>query len=150
MGITVRGLRGERMNKNKGIEENIDTLRVCNDKVKISDCWATLQFPMDSMTVEQRSTIYEAERLLKEAGIRFDTGCGCGFIDWELDWSLSGAILKKQEIRCMNCHKKNVPFIVVRLKRIYDGLIFDRVFCCEDCITEYTKDEFQIIGIIQK
>lgn len=33
--------------------------------------------------------IYKAERLLKEAGIQFDSGQGREGRDWEFDWSLS-------------------------------------------------------------
>ena len=33
--------------------------------------------------------IYEAEKLLHEAGIKFDSGQGCEGRDWEFDYSLS-------------------------------------------------------------
>jgi len=39
--------------------------------------------------------IFQAERLLTEAGLSFDTGYGGGCRDWEFDWSLRGAFVKK-------------------------------------------------------
>ena len=58
---------------------------------------ATLQFPLDELTNEQRDHIYKAASHLNEAGIYFDTGAGCGSLDWELDWSLKGAKLVVHE-----------------------------------------------------
>jgi aminopeptidase-like protein len=51
---------------------------------------ATLKIPVNEDNIEK---IFEAERLLRELGITFDTGYGCGVRDWELDWSLKGAYL---------------------------------------------------------
>jgi len=39
--------------------------------------------------------IFQAERFLAEAGVSFDTGYGSGCRDWEFDWSLRGAFVKK-------------------------------------------------------
>jgi len=40
---------------------------------------------------DRLSLLLKAEQAMREAGIKFDIGCGCGYRDWEFDWSLSGA-----------------------------------------------------------
>lgn len=40
---------------------------------------------------EQRDHLFKAVSELSKAGVTFDTGCGCGHMDWEFDWSLKGA-----------------------------------------------------------
>ncbi len=69
---------------------------------KPSTGWATLQIDVSDMTKEQREALYKAEGFLRQAGISFDTGQGCGARDWELDWSLGGATLSVRSLRCMN------------------------------------------------
>jgi len=55
-------------------------------------------------TKEQMEHIYKAEEELAKANITFDSGSnfdGDGKIisrDWELDWSLKGAVIKEREI----------------------------------------------------
>jgi hypothetical protein len=39
--------------------------------------------------------LYQAQNLLNELGITFDTGSGCRGRDWEWDWSLHGPISLK-------------------------------------------------------
>jgi len=57
-----------------------------------------IHFDLTKMTKEQRDLIYSAAQALKAAGIGFDTGQGCGEIDWEWDWSLSGPV--KVSFKC--------------------------------------------------
>ena len=38
---------------------------------------------------------FDADRLFRDMGINFDTGCGCHGRDWEWDWSLRGPISVK-------------------------------------------------------
>jgi len=42
----------------------------------------------------QLEALFQAETLLRQAGVSFDTGYGCGGRDWEWDWSLKGAYVK--------------------------------------------------------
>lgn len=78
--------------------------------------WTRLQIDMTLMTSEQREKIYQAERLLKEAGLGFDSGSGVGVRDWELDWSLSGAaalvrpLMCNAEVRSKLGTKRSSPF----------------------------------------
>lgn len=52
------------------------------------------------VTVEQRKKLFQAEALLREVGLRFDTGYGFGERIWELDWSLHGATLQVNQCDC--------------------------------------------------
>jgi len=45
------------------------------------------------LTDDKLEHLFKAEDELRKAGVSFDTGCGCGARDWELDWSLKGAKL---------------------------------------------------------
>ena len=54
-------------------------------------------------TGEQLKHIHKAEEELSEAGVTFDTGSDLdnGKVisrDWELDWSLKGAVIKEEVI----------------------------------------------------
>ena len=60
---------------------------------------------MTLMPKEQRRKVYEAEMLLREAGVHFDNGSGEGSRDWELDWSLSGALVEGRPLQCKQCKK---------------------------------------------
>jgi hypothetical protein len=51
--------------------------------------------------------IYEAERLLKDVGLHFDTGMGCGGRDWEWDYSLTGPISVRFRRRARYPDKRN-------------------------------------------
>jgi len=55
------------------------------------ECEVRIEIPIKSE--EQREKIFEAEKLLREAGIDFDTGYDLveNRRDWEFDWSLEGA-----------------------------------------------------------
>ena len=67
--------------------------------------WARLHIDMTLMQEEQRRKVYEAEMLLREAGVSFDNGSGSGFRDWELDWSLEGAIIETRPLLCKVCRE---------------------------------------------
>ena len=56
-----------------------------------------LKFPTKDFTQDQWDALFEAQKWLSKAGIHFDSGAGCGYRDWELDWSLEGA-----EVFCKN------------------------------------------------
>jgi len=51
-----------------------------------------IHFHTHEMTKEQLGKLFEAQKLLNEIGLGFDTGGGCGERDWEWDWSLSGPV----------------------------------------------------------
>lgn len=42
----------------------------------------------------QLEALFQAESFLRQAGVSFDTGYGCGGRDWNFDWSLKGAYVK--------------------------------------------------------
>lgn len=52
--------------------------------------------PQEAVLVGARrlhsGSFFEAEKHLRECGIRFDTGLGPDGRDWELDWSLDGPL----------------------------------------------------------
>lgn len=48
-----------------------------------------IQFDLSKVDLKK---IFEIEKKLLEIGISFDTGAGCGFRDWEWDWSLKGPV----------------------------------------------------------
>jgi len=134
-------------------EKNIENLRIpC--KFKMSDGWATLHIRIDSMNEEQRNMVWEAMSLLSRAGIGFDSGCGCGNIDWELDWSLRGAYMTIKQIRCRGCEKKfpwkdNKDVVWVRTKRLEDNYISEESYCSIECAKETVpkrKPTFIILG----
>ena len=63
--------------------------------------WACLKIDLRLMTEEQKGKLWQAQSLLREAGIYFDSGAGSGVMDWELDWSLSGARIEVRPLHCM-------------------------------------------------
>ena len=67
----------------------------------LPNAWGVLRIDMTLMDEENRKKVYQAEILLREAGVNFDAGSGHGYRDWELDWSLSGAYLQVRPLRCM-------------------------------------------------
>jgi len=52
--------------------------------------------------------IFQAEQLLHEAGVSFDTGYGGGQRDWEFDWSLRGAFVKLRKVLSEEEQKANL------------------------------------------
>ncbi len=65
---------------------------------------ATLKIPLDSP--DKTHKLFHILRLLSEVGISFDTGCGGGCMDWELDWSLKGAYLYPHKGEKLNDFKR--------------------------------------------
>lgn len=102
---------------------------------RFSTGWGTLIIDMSLMTEEDRGKVYEAQRLLSEVGISFDTGSGAGGRDWELDWSLSGAYLKIRPLKCMKCQKEGKPEIWV-IYRIREGRVVRYPYCSTKCTDE--------------
>src|SRR3990167_8037732 len=96
--------------------------------------WARLKIDMTLMEESDRHKVYEAEQLLRSAGVLFYTGSGGGTRDWELDWSLSGASIEVRPIRCMNqkCSKVGFSYcfwaIVSYHKRCYY-----KAYCTMQC-----------------
>ena len=72
----------------------------CGVGVERPKAWARLRFDLRLLTPEQVNKIWEAGRLLHEAGVSFDAGTGRGRRDWELDWSLEGADLDVRPLAC--------------------------------------------------
>ena len=96
-------------------EDSIDSIESSDNMVKdlygfcglpVSNGWATLTIQMSDMSEEDRKKVYQAESLLREVGVSFDGGSGFGGRDWELDYSLDGAILRVSEVNCHKCRKK--------------------------------------------
>ena len=112
--------------------------------------WATLRIDMRLMTPEQQEAVWQASALLRQAGLWFDTGFGCGQRDWELDWSLSGAFLAVKPIYCMN--HGNHPGRHTSFSPVYwttyavpTGRCFNYAYCSEICRRADT-DERAVIG----
>lgn len=70
-------------------------LQTPDEEVKQTNVYASLIIPIDKISKENVQKILSAIKLLHEAGVYFDSGCGCGFIDMQLDWSLKNAYLIK-------------------------------------------------------
>jgi len=68
------------------------------------ECEVGIHFDMTGMTHEQREKLWQAQMLLHEIGIGFDTGAGGGQRDWEWDWSLCGPV--KVTFRCFTKHDR--------------------------------------------
>ncbi len=69
----------------------------------------TLSFPLNQTEVAQ---IWEAEfTLLESYGVAFDTGCGFGAWDWELDWSLTGDMTPGEVREWM---EENYPNLMIK------------------------------------
>lgn len=72
--------------KSSSSKNNPDTVKKYNRPDRISpDLWHHVSFQISDL--EQYQKIHEAANYLGLCGIGFDTGCGCGSSDWELDWS---------------------------------------------------------------
>ena len=81
--------------------DNEDFFKACGKPVH--DVHVHITIPAKGVALKK---LFEAEKLLRAAGVSFDTGCGCGGRDWEFDWSLKGAhvklckVLTKEEQIC--------------------------------------------------
>jgi hypothetical protein len=77
------------------INTNIDSLKTMTDKKEFpldNEVEVGIHFDISSMSKEHLDKLFQAERLLRELGISFDTGAGGGERDWEWDWSLHGPV----------------------------------------------------------
>jgi len=63
-----------------------------NERDKNREVEVSVHFDMSQLGDDGMEKLFEAERLLGEIGITFDTGVGGGSRDWEWDWSLSGPV----------------------------------------------------------
>lgn len=117
------------------------------EKTNMGNGYATLHIRIDTLKKEERDLVWGAINLLSRAGIKFDTGCGFGNIDCELDWSLKGAYITVRPIKCSNYNKckkilrfgkeiKNTT-IWVRMKRGINNYVFTYPFCSKECIKTY-------------
>ncbi len=61
-----------------------------------SDCHVVVKFPVKGPDLLK---VFEAEKLLLDAGVDFDTGYGFGVREWCFDWSLEGAVVYRLKMR---------------------------------------------------
>ncbi|MGE4358033.1 MAG: hypothetical protein AB7E08_05750 [Candidatus Omnitrophota bacterium] len=122
-----------RETEKKWSEENIKTLiSKCGYEENIfSNGYAVLKIDVSLMTPEERQKLYEAEKILNELGIDFDTGMGGGFRDWFLDWSLSGAILRTKRMACLHCDTGKINYFAIM--KSPEGNVVSFPFCSVDC-----------------
>ena len=73
----------------------------CSCSFQWPNGYALLQIDMRLMTDDQKRDLVDGLKLLRRAGLDFDTGMGFGNYDVELDWSLSGALITVGGLRCM-------------------------------------------------
>jgi len=103
--------------------------------------YGTLQFDLTLMNREQREKVFQAECLLREAGIRFDSKCENGWRDWDLGESLSGASFVIRPVKCANIFLHDpvtAPVAGIRIVAEHaDGRIVPLAFCCTDCEEDY-------------
>jgi len=68
--------------------DSLDTVKKYNkpDRLDWSD-WRNVQFAVKDQ--EEAGKVSFARRYLGTNGCSFDTGSGCGSMDWEIDWSFS-------------------------------------------------------------
>lgn len=118
------------------IEEMPDAVySPCSETFRKPNGWAKLKINMTLMSDEDRKKVYQAERLLKEAGVGFDSGSGCGCRDWELDWSLSGA---RVEVRPLACLQHTSPKVIDgkihwTTYRLPTGRLCSYPYCSPEC-----------------
>lgn len=123
------------------IEEMADGLYApcqCSSGLRFPLAYATLQIDMTLMSEEDRKRVYMAEHLLKEVGVRFDSGSGCGGRDWELDWSLRGAFLAVRRIPCANYREHKERCFMLHAywatyERESDNFISSHAYCSVEC-----------------
>lgn len=117
------------------IEELADDLyKPCESGIRFPRAWATLQIDMTLMSEDNRRKVYQAEKLLSEVGITFDTSSGEGNRDWELDWSLTGAFLKVRPIYCMEHRSpKNLDYAYWVVYKIPRGPVLSYAYCSPEC-----------------
>ena len=134
------------------VEANLDGLMESDgDGQHWPKAWATLRIDLRLMSDKQRQKVWQAEALLKEAGLQFDSGVGGGEMEWEFDWSLRGAFLHVVPFRChyAECANatRNVGFPTAYwslYRRVSDDWHSSFPHCSESCReagdAERTKD----------
>lgn len=128
------------------VEENADRLYSPNETtepLKLPIGYAALRIDMTLMSEDNRGKVYQAEELLKEAGITFDTGSGFGCRDWELDFSLEGAFLDVRRIDCRNFKKHKEPeYMKKAYWAVFEGErgVFMCAYCSPECRNEGIKE----------
>jgi len=66
--------------------EDLDVVKEYNLPDRINwPCWRNIQFKIKNK--EEAELVSFARRYLGINGCSFDTGAGCGSMDWEIDWS---------------------------------------------------------------
>ena len=75
-----------RVIRNSENPESLDLVKKYNkpDRLHYSD-WRNVQFKVKSQLEAEKVSF--ARRYLGINGCSFDTGAGCGSMDWEIDWS---------------------------------------------------------------
>jgi hypothetical protein len=98
-----------------------------------ADKWIHVTFK--PKTNEDYDNIREAASYLGLAGMRFDTGGGCGGLDWELDWSFlhEGGQVDEE-------WRENMIFVTDLVKRITTPAL-DPICGESDCGIEKDEDE---------
>jgi len=56
---------------------------------KGKECGVTIRFDLTKVDLDQ---VFRLEGILREMGVRFDTGTGCGGRDWNWDTALKGPV----------------------------------------------------------
>lgn len=115
------------------IEEDFDNLS-CPSGRKLPNGWATLTIDTSLMSKEQLDKLFQAEQLLLDIGVHFDTGYGGGGRDWELDWSLSGATLTVRPMECMAGDCKSVAVSVFGHWQGTSKRIYAYTYCSMECL----------------
>ena len=134
--------------------EQYNTELYCPQGSRMSNGWARLTIDMTLLTEAQRNKVYQAEQLLHEVGINFDTGSGGGGRDWELDWSLTGANVTIRPLVCMLCHTELMPKEAT-FAHLYDQEYSHNVYTRSYCSEEHLKlsldesDRYQLLAMEQ-
>lgn len=91
-----------------------------------------IQVDLSHKTKEEVDAFWQALKLLRKAGIGFDTGMGCQY-DMEFDWSLRGAVAKCK--RCGYNSEEHREELAVKKRKEH----FIRT--CDGCEKELDSDQ---------
>lgn len=75
----------------KQLEEDGQLLQMPNKNKLKSNAEVIIKIPADAMSKDDINKVFKAVSLLNEAGINFDCGFGCGYIDFVFDKHMKGA-----------------------------------------------------------
>lgn len=113
--------------------------------------WARLSFDVSLMSEEDLEKLFEAQQILNEIGIHFDSGTGGGRRDWELDWSLTGAIIEVRPFRCMQCEHLPLDFPLFVHWQSPGFAIYTYTYCDQSCLERarpgYEKSGWSVLTI---